>query len=145
MVLVMLNLLLALSAVVIAYRFGELPERQGAKIILVMLAINYLGMLVFTKRYGTVDPVALLVDSLGFLGFAIIGVYSKRVWPLWASSFQLLSVGAHFVRALELPVRPIVYAWMKSAPTWAVLLLLIGGTMANRQRQRSSGRTSSPT
>ncbi len=135
MTLVMLNLLLALSAVVIAYRFGGPPEQQGAKLISTMLVINYLGMLVFTKRFETVDPVASLVDTLGFLGFAFIGIYSKRVWPLWASSFQLLSVGAHFVRALELPVRPIVYAWMKSAPTWAVLLLLIGGTMINHRRR----------
>jgi hypothetical protein len=134
MALVMLNLFLALSAVVIAYRFGGPPEQQGAKIIIAMLAINYLGMLIINKRYATVDPIALLVDSLGFLGFAAIGIYSKRIWPLWASSFQLLSVGAHFVRAVELPVRPIVYAWMKSAPTWAVLLLLIGGTLTNRQR-----------
>ncbi len=135
MALVMLNLLLALSAVVIAYRFGGPPEQQGAKIIIAMLVINYLGMLVINKRYETVDPIALLVDILGFGGFAAIGIYSQRLWPLWASSFQLLSVGAHFVRALALPVRPIVYAWMKSAPTWAVLLLLIGGTLANRQRR----------
>jgi hypothetical protein len=139
MALVILNLLLALSAVTIAYRFGDRPEQQGAAIIIAMLAINYLGMLVFIKRYATVDPVACLVDGLGFLGFAFIGIYSKRIWPLWASSFQLLSVGAHFIRALELPIRPIVYAWMKSAPTWAVLLLLIGGTLANRQRARQSG------
>ena len=136
MALVMLNLLLALSAIAIAYRFGELPERQGANIIIGMVVLSYLSMLIFAKRYGTVDPVAFLVDCLSFLGFATIGINSKRVWPLWASSFQLLSIGAHFVRAVEIPVRPIVYAWMKSAPTWAVLILLIGGTMANRPRRR---------
>jgi hypothetical protein len=134
MALVMLNLLLALSAAVFAYRFGGEPEQQGAKIVVAMLAINYLGMLGFSKRYATVDPISLMVDILGFLGFAAIGINSKRVWPLWASSFQLLSVGAHFIRAVELPIRPIVYAWMKSAPTWAVLLLLIGGTLINRPR-----------
>lgn len=144
MALVMLNLILALVAVGIAYRFGKLPEQRGAQLIAAMLLINYLGMLVFIKRYGTVDPVALLVDILGVLGFAAIGIYSTRIWPLWASSFQLLSVGAHFVRALDMPVRPIVYAWMKSAPTWAVLLLLIGGTLANRQPRLSPGSASWP-
>ena len=145
MALVMLNLLLALSAVIIADRFGGPAEQHGAKIIIAMIVVSYLGMLVFPKRYGTVDPVALLVDTTSFLGFAIIGIYSTRVWPLWASSFQLLSVGAHFIRALELPVRPIVYAWMKSAPTWAVLLLLIGVTLANRRRRLSPDSASWPT
>lgn len=137
MALVILNLFLAFLAIVIAYHFGGQPERQGATIIVAMAVVSLSGLLVFVRAYATVDPVALLADFLGFLGFAIIGIYSKRVWPLWASSFQLLSLGAHFIRAWELPVRPIVYAWMKTAPTWAVLLLLIGGTVANRRRRLS--------
>lgn len=139
MTLVLLNLLLALSAIATAGILGEKPERRGALIIIVMAVIGLLGQSFLPPRYGSVDPPRLMQDVIAFAGFSYIGINSKRVWPLWAAALQLLSVGAHFVRALEIPVRPIVYAWMKTGPTWAVLVLLIVGTIANRRRKLSQG------
>lgn len=133
MVLVLLNLLLAVSAIVTAGILGEKPERHGAFIIIVMALIGLFGQSIMPPRYGTVDPARLMQDLVAFVSFSYIGINSKRVWPLWAAAFQLLSVGAHFVRALEVPVRPIVYAWMKTGPTWAVLILLIVGTITNHR------------
>ena len=143
MALVMLNLLLALSAVVTATIYGERPERRGASIIVIMAVIGLLGQSILPPRYGSVDPTRLLQDGVAFFGFSYIGINSKRIWPLWAAALQLLSVGAHFVRALEIPVRPIVYAWMKSGPTWGVLVLLIAGTIVSRRRRPSQSSTSS--
>jgi hypothetical protein len=137
-----LSQLLALFAVGVAFIFGEKSARRGAFVILIMIIFANVGMIFLNRRFDFVDPVAFIDDLIGLIGFSYIGITGKRIWPLWAASFQLLSVGAHFVRALAIPVRPIVYAWMKSGPTWAVLILLIVGTFANyRQRRvRESGR-----
>ncbi|KPF61804.1 hypothetical protein IP79_14700 [Porphyrobacter sp. AAP60] len=140
MALVMLNLLLALAAIVTATIYGEKPERRGALIIILMAIIGLLGQSIFPPRYGSVDPPRLIQDVVAFVGFSYLGINSKRIWPLWAAALQLLSVGAHFVRVLEIPVRPIVYAWMKSGPTWGVLILLIIGTIINRRRRSSQNR-----
>lgn len=137
MALVILHLLLALAAIATATIYGEKPERHGALIIILMVIIGLLGRSLLSPRYGSVDPPTLIQDAVAFVGFSYLGINSKRIWPLWAAAFQLLSVGAHFVRGLEIPVRPIVYAWMTTGPTWAVLILLIGATIINRPRQSS--------
>jgi hypothetical protein len=134
-----LNYLLALAAIGLGLTLGGKPERQGAMLVVIMMSMTLLGMVLLPKRFHTVDPVSLSQDVVAFVGFSIIGVSSRRIWPLWAAAFQLLSVGSHFVRALEMPVRPIVYAWMKSGPTWGVLILLIIGTIANRRRKSLPG------
>ena len=136
MLLAILNYLLALAAIGIAFTFGGKPERLAGVVVLSMTIIIVLSMLFGFRLYSSVDPVALFDDLVGLLGFSYIGISSKRIWPLWAASLQLLSVGAHFVRALEIPVRPIVYFWMKSGPTWAVLVLVIIGTLANIRQKR---------
>lgn len=129
-----LNQLVALSAMSIALRFGQKPERFGGLIILLMIIVSDSRILIGYSTYKSVDLISLSCDVVGFVGFSTVGVLYNRVWPLWAAALQLLSVGAHFVRALEIPVRPIVYAWMKGGPTWAVyILLIIGSLLACRQ------------
>jgi hypothetical protein len=144
MLLFLLNLLLTFVAVVVALRFGDKLERYGAFIILIMSSISYGRILLIPPGYTNLDQIALAEDLFGFVAFSAIGIYFKKVWPLWAAALQLLSVGAHFVRVLELPVRPIVYAWMKSGPTWAVLVILIFATILCRRETsvRASARFS---
>jgi hypothetical protein len=138
MAVVVLNLSLAVFAVLAALRFGSIPEKRASVIIIIMLMMDFVGHYIYQGRYFSVDPLSFIVDMIGLVGFGWIGINSKRIWPLWAASLQLLSVGAHFVRALELPVRPIVYAWMKSGPTWGVILLLIVATVTHCWRKPPS-------
>lgn len=135
MLTIILSHLLAILSIIIAFAFGGKAERYGGIVIIAMILVTDCGLIFANKQFKSVDVVELIDDLIGFGGFAIIGIYGARIWPLWAASLQLISVGAHFVRALEIPVRPIVYAWMKGGPTWAVLVLLIVGSLINR-RQR---------
>lgn len=136
MTLVVLNLLLALLAIGLSAVFGGQAERRGAFIVACMIAISLIGEATSTRRFETVDVAALAQDIIAFLCFSYIGINSKRIWPLWAAALQLLSVGAHGVRALKIPVEPLVYAWMKSGPTWGVYILLIIGTLLHLRRTR---------
>lgn len=130
------SLLVTLAAVAYAWRYGGRPERQGATILCIMLAANALGHAFVPLIYLAVDPIGLTVDLIGLVGFSWLGLVSRRLWPLWAGSLQLLSTGAHFVRALHIPVRAPVYYWMKSLPTVAVVLVLIFGTWAHTRREK---------
>ena len=139
------SLLIMLVAMGYAWRCGGRPERTGAVILGIMLTVTALGHAFVPLIYMTVDPIGLAVDLIGLVGFSWLGLVSRRLWPLWAGSLQLLSTGAHFVRALHIPVRAPVYYWMKSLPTVAVVLLLIFGTWAYTKREKKSRqRSSSP-
>jgi hypothetical protein len=128
-------LVLELAAIAYAWRGGGAPERAGAGILAAMVAVTYIGYAFEPHIFNTVDPIGLTVDLIGLVGFSWLGIVSRRLWPLWAGSLQLLSTGAHFVRELAIPVRSPVYYWMKSVPTVAVILLLIAGTWAYRRRE----------
>jgi hypothetical protein len=139
MTLAILNYLLALAAIGLALKFGGKSERCGALIVVLMVLITLLGQYLRQREFESVDIFSLTQDAVAFILFSFIGINSRRIWPLWAAAFQLLSVGAHFVRVMEMPVRPIVYAWMKSGPTWAVLVLLLLATFAHRRRKLLPG------
>lgn len=144
MVFVLAFLVIELAVIVYAWRFCGWPERAGASILMGMVTATYVGRLFVAPLYHTVDPVGLTVDLIGLFGFSWLGIVSRRLWPLWAGSLQVLSTGAHFVRALEIPVRPPVYYWMKGVPTLGVILLLIVGTWLHHRRQKRSKQNSSP-
>lgn len=122
-----------LGTIMYAWKFGGSPERAGALILALMLGVSFVGHSFGPLVFKAVDPIGVAVDLIGLIGFSWLGFSSRRVWPLWAGSLQLLSTGAHFVRALSIPVRPPVYYWMKTVPTMAVLLLLILGTLAHHR------------
>ena len=131
-----LNFLLAAIAIGFALRYGGKTERIGAAAMIAVAVVAIGGQLTIERRYTSVDPVGLAQDLIAFSSLAFLGIYSKRVWPLWAAALQLLSLGAHCLRALDIPVRPVVYAWMKTGPTWAVYFLLIIGTLLHLRRTR---------
>jgi hypothetical protein len=133
-------LVFELATIASAWRFGGPAERAGAGILLAMVMVTYGGYGFLSPMFQNVDPVGLAVDLIGLAGFSWLGITSRKLWPLWAASLQLLSTGAHFIRALEIPVRAPVYYWMKGIPTLGVILLLIVATWLHCRRQ--SRRTS---
>lgn len=143
MVYAIASLVLTIVAIGYAWRFGARAERTGAAIFAVMLGVDILGHVFVPLIFKTVDPIGVAVDLIGLIGFSWLGIGSRRLWPLWAASLQLLSTGAHLVRALSIPLRPPVYYWMKTVPTVTIALLLIGGTLAYQRRESWRKRNSS--
>ena len=130
--------LLILSVMFALLRGGK-PEQYGALAIIVMTALQFASLLVEPTLFRTVDPASVVVDIFGVATFGALAIYSRRVWPIWAASLQLLSLSSHFARDVDPRVEPIVYVVMATAPTFMLLLALLLGTIFHRRRLRRHG------
>jgi hypothetical protein len=132
-------LLILLASIVIAGVRGGAPERWGAATLAVMTIVQIAGFYALGSRFGEIDWVATAVDIIGFAAFTAIALFTRRIWPLWASALQLFSLTTHFFRALDIHIHPGVYWLTKSAPTFGICLILIVATAMHRRRVRTSG------
>jgi hypothetical protein len=130
-------------AVVAALRLGGGAERAGAILLLLMVAFRFATRALHAPVFASVDPFGLATDLIGFGGFTWNVWHAKRYWPLWAAALQLLSLGGHFARFANYEVEPLVYAVMKSAPTFLASIALLTGTVLHWRRTRGSGRRAS--
>lgn len=130
---------LMLASLGLASIKGGEPERYGAFVLLAMWAVQSLGVSVFPSRFVAVDPVALLTDFIGALGFGAIALNARRIWPLCATALQVLSLSAHFARWADLAIPKLVYALMRGGPTFVVLSALLVGTLLHLRRLRRDG------
>lgn len=128
-----------LFAVPFALWKGGTPERLAAAVLAAMTVIGVTAHRFIPIRYDHVDAAALTVDLLGFIGMTAIALYADRSWPLWTAALQLLSSMSHLIRFTSGTVEQLVYSWVKSLPTFLVLLILIGGTILHRRRLRRFG------
>lgn len=131
--------LLLIVSVGLALWKGGAPERWGAVVIMAMVGIEALAEVLLPSGFRQVDPFSLLTDLVGTIGFGWLAVEALRIWPLWATSLQLLSLSAHFARWADLGIPPLVYAVMRGTPTGFALLALIMGTILHLWRQRRDG------
>ena len=122
-----------------AFARGGGPEKWGALVIVTMTAIQVGSASVEPRRFHEVDIASVVVDTYGVIGFGAIALYARRAWPIWAAALQILSLSSHFARQVDAGVSPMVYALMKSSPTFFVLLALLAGTVAHRRRLRAYG------
>ncbi len=131
--------LLLIVAVSLAFWRGGAPERWGAAIIVAMVLLQVGGESLFPSGFTSVDPLSLMTDVVGTVGFGVLALQARRVWPLWATSLQLLSLSAHFARWADIDIPPIVYAVMRGTPTFLALLAIVVGTILHVSRRRRLG------
>lgn len=120
-----------------ALRCGGPPERAVAMIILAGLVADPLLHQLFSLRVSRPDPTHILVDGGTLIAFVAISLRALRIWTLWLSAFQLLSLGAHGAKAMNLAIHPVVYVAMAVIWAYGMLALLIGAT---RYHQRAVAR-----
>ncbi|GGN55326.1 hypothetical protein B2G71_19390 [Novosphingobium sp. PC22D] len=108
---------------------GGVPERLGAATVVAMAVLQF-SLLVFMRssRFDAVDLGSLVTDVVGFAGFGILALNARRIWPLWATALQLLSLGAHFARWVSLDMAQQIYAITRSTPTAIVVVLMVLAT-----------------
>ena len=126
-------------SVTLAFARGGSPERYGALAIVLMTLLQFASRLVVPPSYLSVDLASVIVDAFAVITFGAIALHARRAWPIWATSLQLLSLSSHFAREVDKRVPAMVYAIMKSSPTFLVLIILLLGTLAHLRRVRLHG------
>ncbi len=123
---------LAAFACSFAIRCGALPECRIGLIILAGLLIDPLLHQVFEHRVTRADPTHLIIDGATFIAFVAVTLRSARIWTACLSAFQLLSLGAHLAKALNIGIHPVVYVAMAVMWSYGMLILLIVATRRHR-------------
>ena len=129
-------LLLIIVTVLLTAWKGGAPERLGAAVLVAMFIMSKISTAIDQRAYTHVDPTALVQDVFAVVCFGVLAIHARRVWPIWATSLQLLSLISHFVREVDAGVEPLVYAMMKSGPTFFALTALLLGTLLRIHRSR---------
>ena len=134
------SVLVVLSLFAIAFfgwARGAAPERQGALILLIFTLLGLIRIGVAGLAESELDLVGLTFDiaALMFLGY--LALHAWRVWPIWATSLQLLAVFAHIVRVLEIEMDPLAYLIMRSGPSYFMAIVLLIGTISHVRLTRA--------
>lgn len=130
-----------LVLLLIVVRYGSGPEVIGGQIMIAVVSFGFLRGTLADGPVDGFDALGLFADGFAFVAFLWIALFAWRLWPIWTASLQLLAIGAHFGPALDLPIAPLAYAIMRSAPTIVAIITLLGATWLHRRRVRSGDNT----
>jgi hypothetical protein len=125
---------LALLVVVVLY--GDGPEMLGGQIMMFLVIFGLARSVITLGPVSDFDMLGLIADGLAFVGFLWIALFAWRLWPIWIASLQLLAILAHVGPLMELPIAPLAYAIMRSAPTTIALVTLLGATLLHQRKRR---------
>lgn len=135
------NIVSALLLAAAAVRWGAAPERLCALAPLFMVFGDRLYHLIVQRGtiYGAVDLGHLFIDSVAAIMFIAVALQANRVYPLWASAFQLVSLVSHFVREVDTKMGIFAYIMMNYVPSYAILMILTAGLWNHVRRERRYG------
>ncbi|AMU91859.1 hypothetical protein [Sphingopyxis macrogoltabida] len=135
------NFLWVLALCAAALRWGAAPERICAATLLGMTVGDRLYHILVGRNtiYGSVDIGHLIIDLLVAAIFTGVALRANRIYPLWLSAFQLVSVASHFARKASGKMSVIAYVLLNYAPYYCILLILTGGIWAHATRTKRYG------
>lgn len=139
MALLIANSVLVLVALLLARLRGGRDEAIGAAAILAMVAVEIAGHALLPRRLLSTDPVALAADAIGLVAFFYLAMTTRKLWPLWAASFQILGLLSHLVRTLDLKADVLTYWTMKTAPGTGTVICLLLGSILHVRNSRFPG------
>lgn len=125
------------------FRWGGAPERWLISVFIATMVAPMWGVYLLDIGAAEISPFApaiIMLDLLAATLFIAVALNANRNYPLWVAGFQLVAVVAHVVRALVDSVSPLAYAILVIGPSYAQLLLLLGGFARHVMRTRRYGR-----
>lgn len=135
------NLVSMALLVLAVLRWGAGPERVCVAMIVFMNLGDRLYHAVIDRGtlYASVDLGHLFIDVVAAALFIGVALRANRVYPLWLSAFQLVSVISHFAREMDTKLVTFAYGLMTYAPYYFILLILTGGLWMHARRVRHYG------
>lgn len=135
------NLISMALLVLAVLRWGAGPERVCAATIAFMNLGDRLYHAVIDRGtlYASVDLGHLFIDVVAAALFIGVALRANRVYPLWLSAFQLVSVISHFAREMDAKLVTFAYGLMTYAPYYFILLILTSGLLTHARREKRYG------
>lgn len=114
---------------------GGRPEKAAAATIALHILVDAALHVIVPPRSHAVDLGHLAIDAACMAAFMFIVIKARRIWPIWLTAFHSLTLVAHTARAIDVTIHPVVYFAMSVMWSWAVVLVLLIGTLNNRRRR----------
>lgn len=130
---------LLLVALVYAAWKGGGPERTMVGIAMTIIIWDRLLVATDMVTYQSVDFGYLAQDMFGAAATILLALSAYRFWPLLAAALHTLPLLAHFARAIDIAMNPVVYLTMQVAASWCIPPLLIAATWRHQQRLKRMG------
>ena len=120
---------------------GEAPERWGGGILVVGLFLSIIVQM--TRSKDVYDGLGyVLVDVAALIAFVTLSLWSRRIWTLFISAFQLNAVISHFAQHLSSHVD--IYTQITAVVLWSgyglTFALMAGMWGVERRRARLAAR-----
>jgi hypothetical protein len=126
----------AFLAAVVGYAFlrGSGDARLASAICIAATVATKIAISPVAHRYSSFEFGVFVVDVLTLLGFIYIALRTDRFWPLWVAGFQLTTLVAHVLKAVEIDLMPRAYAVAGRFWVYPIFLIILIGTWRNHQR-----------
>ena len=120
---------------------GGTAERAGVSTIAIGSVLSAFVAHAVGRWSGT-ELGVFAVDVAVLVAFIVIMGSSRRFWPLWITSFQIISVATHLVLFVKPKTVPVAYAVAEEL--WAYPMLAILVAVVWRRASRPKPPTASP-
>lgn len=124
------------------WRRGAAPERWLIAMFIAAMVLPVRAFEWFDLGRPALGPHAWIyvaIDIVAGVGFVAVALNANRNYPLWVAGFQLVAISAHAVKAMVSSVSPLAYLILASGPSYCQLLLIFGGFVRHRLREKTFG------
>jgi len=123
-----------------AMRRGGWSERSAAWIIVIA---SVASGTVAADSFSHFIPAMAIFDTVAFLSFFAVGLFSERFWTLWVAGLAGVTLLSHL-----LPLMPLSNAWVYRQANvlwaWPTLLIVIRAVYQRTLEAKTKAKTSSP-
>jgi hypothetical protein len=104
--------LVCAACLLAAMRAGGRWEVRAASILLggSLVTTALVSQTPIVERYIGFELGVFVIDVAVLGGFVWLALQARRIWPIWAAGFMLVSVAVHLTRLLDPAILPRAYA-----------------------------------
>jgi len=117
---------------------GGQPERVVA-LLLMAAGLGTLLMPTVPRGFDQLHWRILAIDVALLAALGVVALRAARFWPLWLAAMHLIAIAVHFAKAYHPFLLPWIYAVAVGQLAYAMLALLLVGTIRHQHRRHAAG------
>lgn len=126
----------------VALCFGERDERRGMIIITIGSIATAIVVVVANRNFANISGWFLVVDLCVLGAFVKLLFDSRKYWPIWVGSLQLISVIIHLLDLVVPKTLPAAYIMLQgfwAYPMFFAIMMGTYGSLVALKRKRMDG------